>query len=118
MLPLLPPTFLGMGVVGDGLFDTGFFLVGVAVVVVVLLLTGVDLLSPVLDPGGDFRPAVIVGLFTPVGDALPDEGGETAGFLIGLEVTEVLLGLDPVVVVLLLTGVDLLSPVLDFACEL
>ena len=48
MLPLLPPTFLGMGVVGDGLFDTGFFLVVVAVVVV-LLLTGVDLLSPVLD---------------------------------------------------------------------
>jgi len=92
LLPLLPPTFLGMGVVGDGLFDTGFFLVGVAVVVVVLLLTGVDLLSPVLDPGGDFRPAVVVSLFTPVGDALPDEGGETAGFLIGLEVTEVLLG--------------------------
>ena len=56
-LPLLmPPTFLGMGVVGDGLFDTGFFLVGVACV----LLGAVVLLSPVLDPGGDFRPIITV----------------------------------------------------------
>jgi len=84
---LMPPTFLGMGVVGDGLFDTGFFLVGVACV----LLGVVVLLSPVLDPGGDFRPAGAV--FDPVGEALPDDGGDTVGFfVVGLEVTEILLG--------------------------
>ena len=45
---LLPPlTFLGMGVVGEGLVDTSFFLVGVPV----LLLTGVLLFSTVLEPG-------------------------------------------------------------------
>jgi len=88
-LPLLmPPTFLGMGVVGDGLFDTGFFLVGVACV----LLGAVVLLSPVLDPGGDFRPAVVVFAEPPVGEALPDDGGDTVGFFVGLEVTEILLG--------------------------
>jgi len=88
-LPLLmPPTFLGMGVVGDGLFDTGFFLVGVACV----LLGAVVLLSPVLDPEGDFRPAVVVFAEPPVGEALPDDGGDTVGFFVGLEVTEILLG--------------------------
>lgn len=89
--PFMPPTFLGMGVVGDGLLDTGFFLVGVAV----LLLTGVLLFSPVLEPGGDLRPGVVdvlVGPPPPVGDALPEEGGDTVGFFAGFEVTEVLLG--------------------------
>lgn len=90
---LLPPlTFLGMGVVGDGLVDTSFFLVGVAV----LLLTGALLFSPVLEPGGDLRPGVVDVLVGPpplsVGDALPEEVGDTVGFFEGFEVTEVLLG--------------------------
>jgi len=92
---LLPPlTFLGIGVVGDGLVDTSFFLVGVAV----LLLTGVVLFSPVFEPGGDLRPGAADVFVRPppplsVGDALPEEGGDTVGFFAGFEVTEVLLGI-------------------------
>ena len=37
LLLLLPLLFLGMGVVGDGLLDTSFFLVGVATGPVLLL---------------------------------------------------------------------------------
>ena len=90
LLLLLPLLFLGMGVVGDGLLDTSFFLVGVTTGPVLIL--GDVLLSPVLDPGGDFRPAVVV-FEAPVGEALPDVGGDTVvGFFVGFEVTEVLLG--------------------------
>lgn len=90
LLPLL--TFFGMGVVGEGLVDTSFFLVGVAV----LPLTGVLLFIPVLEPGGDLRPGVDVLVGPPpplsVGEDLPEEVGDTVVFFAGFEVTEVLLG--------------------------
>jgi hypothetical protein len=88
----LLPLFLGMGVVGEGLVDTNFFLMGVAV----LLLTGALLFSPVLEPGGDLRPGVVlVGPPPPlsVGEDFPEEVGDTVGFFVGFdEVTEVLFG--------------------------